>query len=44
MHNTLDKQTIVQELNEWSNRKQSMFSNPKYIDIAVSHIENTKFV
>jgi O-acetyl-ADP-ribose deacetylase (regulator of RNase III) len=37
--NTFDKQVISQELGEWSNRKRSLFSNQKYIDIAVEHIQ-----
>tara|TARA_R110001583_G_scaffold59123_1_gene175979 strand:+ start:2770 stop:3807 length:1038 start_codon:yes stop_codon:yes gene_type:complete len=38
---TLDKQIISEKLEEWSNRKRSMFSNPKYIDISVRHLENS---
>jgi O-acetyl-ADP-ribose deacetylase (regulator of RNase III)/uncharacterized protein YwgA len=42
--NTFDKQTISQKLEEWSDRKRSMFSNPRYIDISVKHLQNAKFV
>lgn len=37
---TFDKQIISDKLLGWSDRKQSMFSNPKYIDISVRHIQN----
>lgn len=37
---TFDKQIISNKLNDWSDRKQSMFSNPKYIDISVRHLQN----
>lgn len=40
--NSFDKQIITQKLNEWSDRKQSMFSDPKYIDISVRHLQNAK--
>ncbi len=38
---TFDIQIISNKLNDWSDRKQSMFSNPKYIDISVRHLQNT---
>lgn len=37
---SFDKQIISNKLSEWSDRKQSMFSNPKYIDISVRHLQN----
>jgi hypothetical protein len=37
---TFDKQIISNKLNDWSDRKHSMFSNPKYIDISVRHLQN----
>jgi|AntRauMFilla1563_2_1112583.scaffolds.fasta_scaffold00034_3 O-acetyl-ADP-ribose deacetylase (regulator of RNase III) len=37
---TFDKQIIFNKLNDWSDRKQSMFSNPKYIDISVRHLQS----
>ena len=37
---TFDKQIISNKLNDWSDRKQSMFSNPKYIDISLRHLQN----
>lgn len=43
-HNTIDKQTVTQKLEEWNDRKRTMFSNPKYIDISTKHIQKTKFV
>lgn len=40
---TFDKQIVSQKLEEWNNRKRSMFSNPKYIDVSVNHIQNEVF-
>lgn len=40
---TFDKQIVSQKLEEWNNRKRSMFSNPKYIDVSVNHIKNEVF-
>lgn len=39
-----NKQVILEKLEEWSDRKRTMFSNPKYIDISVKHLQETKFV
>lgn len=36
--NTLDKQVILRELEEWNDRKRTMFSNPKYLDISINHL------
>lgn len=36
---SFDKQVISNKLSEWRDRKQSMFSNPKYIDISVRHLQ-----
>lgn len=41
--NTLDKQIISQKLDEWSDRKRSLFSNQKYIAISLKHLQNTYF-
>lgn len=38
--NTLDIQTISQSLEKWSDRKRNLFSNPKYIDISLKHIQS----
>jgi len=37
---SFDRQVISTKLNEWSDRKQSMFSNPKYIDISIRHLQS----
>jgi O-acetyl-ADP-ribose deacetylase (regulator of RNase III) len=37
---SFDKQIISDKLNDWSDRKQSMFYNPKYIDISVRHLQS----
>jgi O-acetyl-ADP-ribose deacetylase (regulator of RNase III) len=39
---SFDKYIISNKLKEWSDRKQSMFSNPKYIDISVRHLQNAR--
>jgi len=43
-YNTFSKQTISQKLEEWNDRKRSLYSNPKYIDISIKHIHETTFV
>jgi O-acetyl-ADP-ribose deacetylase (regulator of RNase III) len=35
-----DKQAVKQKLNEWNDRKRSMFSNQNYIDMTVEYIQN----
>ena len=42
-NNTLDKEIITQKLENWSDRKRSLVANPKYIDIAINHIQKTIF-
>jgi O-acetyl-ADP-ribose deacetylase (regulator of RNase III) len=39
-NNTLDKDIISSKLEEWSDRKRSLFSDPKYINISINHIKN----
>ncbi|GAB6011454.1 type II toxin-antitoxin system antitoxin DNA ADP-ribosyl glycohydrolase DarG [Viscerimonas tarda] len=39
---TFDPQIIDQKLGEWNDRKRSLFSNLKYIDLSVSHIQEYK--
>ena len=43
-NNTLDKEILSQKLEEWSDRKRSLFSNPKYIEISINHIQKASFV
>ncbi len=42
LHNTLEEDFIFQKLSEWSGRKRSMFSNPRYISICARHLHNYK--
>lgn len=35
---TFEKHIVSQKLGEWSDRKRSMFSNEKYIDISLRHL------
>jgi len=37
---TFEKQIISQKLMEWNDRKQSLFSNPRYIEISIKHLQN----
>ena len=41
--NTLDRQIISKGLEKWSDRKRSMFSNPKYLEVSLRHLESTNF-
>ena len=41
--NTLDKQIISHGLEKWSNRKRSLFSNPKYFEVSLKHLQSTNF-
>lgn len=43
VNNTLNKQVVIHKLGEWSDRKQSLFSNPKYIELSINHIQNAGF-
>lgn len=40
---TFERQIISQKLEEWSDRKRSLFSNPKYIDISLKHLQKAAF-
>lgn len=35
-----DKETIKLELENWSDRKRTLFSNPRYLDISVRHLKS----
>lgn len=37
-HEVFEPDEIKKQLEKWSDRKRSMFSNPKYIDITLDHI------
>lgn len=41
--NSFDKTFISNKLSEWSDRKRSMFSNDKYVDISIDHLKNIQF-
>ncbi len=38
-HNLFDKETITLQLENWSTRKRSLFSNPRHINIAIEHLQ-----
>jgi O-acetyl-ADP-ribose deacetylase (regulator of RNase III)/uncharacterized protein YwgA len=37
------KEEIMERLSLWSDRKRSLFSNPKYLSISLDHLKNTTF-
>ncbi len=37
---TFDKELVLTKLSKWNDRKRSLFSNDKYIEIAINHIKN----
>ncbi len=41
---TMNKEIISKQLEDWSDRKRSLFSNRKYLDISINHIQKTSFV
>ncbi len=40
---TFERQMVSQKLEEWSDRKRSLFTNPKYIDISLKHLQKAAF-
>ncbi|MGQ1945491.1 type II toxin-antitoxin system antitoxin DNA ADP-ribosyl glycohydrolase DarG [Geofilum sp. OHC36d9] len=42
-HKSFDKSLINEKLNNWSDRKRSLFSNPRYIDISLSQLQKAEF-
>lgn len=38
-HKTTDINELTQKLESWSDRKRSLFSNPKYIHISINHLK-----
>lgn len=36
---TIDSDILTQKLKSWSQRKESLFSNPKYIHISINHLK-----
>ena len=41
--NSFEKDLINEKLENWSDRKRSLFSNPKYIDISVKQLKEAHF-
>jgi Predicted phosphatase homologous to the C-terminal domain of histone macroH2A1 len=41
--NTFEKEVISKQLENWNDRKRSLFSNPKYIDITLKQLQSTEF-
>ncbi len=43
-HNSFEKSLIKEKLENWSDRKRSVFSNPRYIDVSLSQLKKAEFV
>ncbi|MBS1748967.1 MAG: macro domain-containing protein [Bacteroidetes bacterium] len=41
--NTFDKQTISEGLEKWNDRKRTLFSNPKYLEVSLRHLRSTNY-
>ena len=41
--NSFEKELISKQLDNWSDRKRSMFSNPRYIDISLRQLQQANF-
>ncbi len=42
-HQTFDREEIIKQLANWNDRKRSLYSNPRYIDISIKQLQNAKF-
>ncbi len=42
-NNTFDKDSIMSELQNWNDRKRSLFSNIEYIELAINQLKNNLF-
>jgi O-acetyl-ADP-ribose deacetylase (regulator of RNase III)/uncharacterized protein YwgA len=42
--NNPDRKIVENRLEAWSDRKRTMFSNPRYLDISFDHLKDVKFV
>ena len=42
-HQVSEKEEIAKKLGQWSDRKRSMFSNPRYIDLSMRHLKSATF-
>jgi uncharacterized protein YwgA len=40
----LDKQLIAKGLEKWNDRKRTLFSNEKYLEVSLKHLQSTSFV
>ncbi len=40
---TVDKDSVKEYLHSWSDRKRTLFSNEKFIDISISHLREANF-
>lgn len=43
-YNSLEEDLISKKLEQWSDRKRSLFSDPKYIDISLRHLKNAQLL
>ncbi|MGB6269713.1 MAG: Appr-1-p processing protein, partial [Olleya sp.] len=43
-HNTTDKDYIKEKLNSWSDRKKTLFSDNRYVDISINHLKKSQLI
>ena len=43
-HEIYDKDLIKEKLNNWSNRKKTLFSNDRFIDISINHLQKSNLL
>lgn len=41
---SFEREVINEKLRKWSDRKRSMFSNPRYIDISINQLQHAEFI
>jgi len=41
--NTLNKNEVLNELRDWSDRKRTLFSNKKFVDVSIAHLKEAEF-
>ncbi|KSA12085.1 type II toxin-antitoxin system antitoxin DNA ADP-ribosyl glycohydrolase DarG [Maribacter dokdonensis] len=43
-YNTTDKNYIKEKLNNWSDRKKTLFSDNRYVDISINHLKKSQLI
>lgn len=42
--NTTEKDSIKEKLNRWSDRKKTLFSDDRYVDISINHLKKSRLI